>query len=233
MTYTLDAKPNYNDSYSQSLYQPYGFRRGSLKPYLYPIPLGTPEGVPYHLTDDVWIYWKFVENPSARMYSYDKFLCESWISFDRGLTKTYGFFDYNFYRLHPQTWDKFLEVWLPVKKKRQSNMSKVRAAERRAALACEAMALGIEDTESYVNQKLLEKKEEIKREKETSKVKRSVEETEKLMRLSTTLRTIEAQIESLRQKITDENSVVRLGYFSRNTYKLDVALDVLKYMNGN
>jgi hypothetical protein len=166
------------------------------------------------------------------MYSYDKNLCNSWISFDRGETKHSGFFDYNFSSLHPLAWDKFLDVWEQVKKKRQSDMRRTRQDELKTKLKEEALKLGV-DPQEYIKQKLLEQREENQRKKEVTKAKRSIEEMEKLMKLSTTLRSFEAQIETLRQKITDENSVIKLGYYNKNMEKLDVALCALQYMNGN
>jgi hypothetical protein len=234
MSYNISNRPNYSYPNDQSLYQPYAWRHRSLKQHLYPIPLNTPEGVPYKFTDDIWICWEFVPNPNKSTYAWgrDNFLCNSWISFDQGKTKHSGFYNHNFATLHPIESDKFLNAWEEVKKKRQMDIRKARNAEIESKLEKEAEKLGV-DPQEYIKQKLLEQKKERQHKKEVSKVKRSVEETEKLMRLSKTLISIEAQLETLRQKISDEYSVVNLGYFNRNMEKLDVALMVLQCLNGS
>lgn len=233
--FTLRTYPNIYTANEQYIYQPSGWRIYNKKSSWYPIPLGTAPGVTFKLTDDIWICWSIseVKNQPSHYNTY-KFTVDAWISVDRGVTKIDGFFNWNFANLHPNEYQVFLDALEAKKKVQERARRKQKNLERKAKLETEAKELGV-PVKELAQQKLDESKKAYKHKIELSKVKKSIDEIERLNLLTTALSKLEAQIESIRGKLSAElevESSLDLRNISTKVDKISSCTNVLKTINS-
>lgn len=220
--------------------QPSGWRTSNGTKYKwYPIEKTVNQNEIVNLSDEVKLYYTLTPIPAppvhwsapygtyARSYSnYRTHNLDVFVSVDGGKTYIPGINEYRFESNHPHVLKKFEKVASDLKKSYVNKMTRLKAKETLEANKAEAEKLGV-PLKELLSKKSAERNKKI----ENSKTKRSVEETQQLIELSKTLAKMTAYIESIKQKMNNDDSDLNLGHFSRKMNNLDESVGWLRNIN--
>lgn len=234
MTQAVD--PTNKDLFFEHYIQPYGWRPSNGTKYRwYAIEKTVNANEVVNLSDEVKLYYTLTPIPAAAKpanpygylsyHNYRTHNVDVYVSIDGGKTYVSGINEYTFESKHPNHFQKFEEVAAELKKSYVNKMTRLKAKETLEANKVEAEKLGV-PLEELLSKRSAERNKKL----ESSRTKRSVEETQQLIELSKILAKMSAYIESIKQKMNNDSDL-NLGHFSRKMKNLDDSVAWLQNIN--
>ncbi len=236
MTQAVD--PTNKEYFFEYYIQPYGWRPSNGTKYRwYAIEKTVNANEVVNLSDEVKLYYTLTPIPAAAKpvnpfkysssyHNYRTHNVDVYVSIDGGKTYVPGINEYTFESKHPNHFQKFEVVAAELKKSYVNKMTRLKAKETLEKNRVEAEKLGI-PLEELLSKRTAERNKKI----ENSRTKRSVEETQQLIELSKILAKMSAYIESIKQKMNNDDSDLNLGHFSRKMKNLDESVSWLQNIN--